>query len=389
MKVAILGGGVAGVSSAIALKKKGFDVSIYERRQSASNIGAGIVLWPNAAYVLQQLGVLSEIEAVSGHPARMRRLTSANEELGAIDIEMINSHMGHSSLSILRNDFQNILISKLKTLGVSVHYGHSVTEIKTKSPGQAEVHFQNGLELTADVLIGADGRMASHSRRYVHGNNTPVYQNFINWVGVYESNEEIFEEIAVSDYWGVGERFGIVPVTKHRAYWAGGIESANIGSRIQADYKPELSSIFSDWPEPVQMIINHTPAERINKIYVHDHDPIQTWHKNNLILIGDAAHASLPTSGQGACQALEDAWHLANLLNDNPHDLQKTFVKFTNQRFKKTAGMVMAARSFASSLFNRDEKFCKERNENSKNSDFPKVATSMAKGWSQHLPLNA
>lgn len=389
MKVAILGGGVAGVSSAIALKQKGFDVSIYERRQSASNIGAGIVLWPNATYVLQQLGVLSEIEAVSGHPARMRRVSSANEGLGAIDIEMINSHMGHSSLSILRSNFQNILISKLKSLGVSVHYGHSVTEIETKSPGQAEVHFQNGLELTADVLIGADGRMASHSRRYVHGDNTPVYQDFINWVGVYESKEEIFEDSAVSDYWGVGERFGIVPVTKHRAYWAGGIVSVDIGPRIQADYKSELSSIFSDWPEPVQMMINHTPAERINKIYVHDHDPIQTWHKNNLIVIGDAAHASLPTSGQGACQALEDAWHLANFLNDNPHDLQNAFVKFTNKRFKKTSGMVMAARSFASSLFNRDEKFCKERNENSKNTDFLKVATSIAKGWSQHLPLNA
>ncbi|MBI3187722.1 MAG: FAD-dependent monooxygenase [Gammaproteobacteria bacterium] len=68
MKIAILGGGVAGVSSAIALKQKGFDVSIYERHESASNIGAGIVVWPNAAYVLEQLGVLNEIEAVSGHP---------------------------------------------------------------------------------------------------------------------------------------------------------------------------------------------------------------------------------------------------------------------------------------------------------------------------------
>ncbi|MDH4275051.1 MAG: FAD-dependent monooxygenase [Gammaproteobacteria bacterium] len=60
MKIAILGGGVAGVSSAIALKLKGFDVSVYERCDSASNIGAGIVVWPNAAYVLEQLGVLSE-----------------------------------------------------------------------------------------------------------------------------------------------------------------------------------------------------------------------------------------------------------------------------------------------------------------------------------------
>jgi 2-polyprenyl-6-methoxyphenol hydroxylase-like FAD-dependent oxidoreductase len=230
--------------------------------------------------------------------------------------------------------------------------------------------------------------MASYTRQYVHGDNAPVYQGFINWIGVYESVEESFEEIAVADYWGLGERFGIVPVTKHKAYWAGGIASADVGSRIQTKYKAELGSIFSGWPKPVQMMINHTPVERINKIYVHDHDPIQTWYKHNLILIGDAAHAALPASGQGACQALEDAWHLSNILNDNPHDLQKYFLKFTEIRFEKTAGITMAGRGFASSLFNRDEKFCLARNENSKNTDFAKVAAAMSLGWGRHLSLN-
>lgn len=389
MKIAILGGGVAGVSSAIALKQKGFDVSIYERDEFPSNIGAGIVVWPNAAYVLEQLGVLSEIEAVSGRPTRMRRLSNANEDLGAIDIEKINNHMGYPSLSILRSDFQNILISKLESIGVAIQYAHAVTNIETKNPGQAEVRFQNGSKITADVLIGADGRMASYARQYVHGDNAPIYQGFINWVGVYESEEESFQEIAVADYWGVGERFGIVPVTKHKAYWAGGVACADIGPRNQDEYKAELGSIFSDWPQPVRTMIDHTPIERINKVYVHDHDPIQTWHKHNLIVIGDAAHAPLPTSGQGACQALEDAWHLANCLNDNPCDLQRAFIKFTKLRFEKTTSIIMAARGFASSLFNRDEKFCMARNENSRNTDFVKVAAAMSRGWSQHLPLNA
>ncbi|WP_230411977.1 FAD-dependent monooxygenase [Denitromonas iodatirespirans] len=388
MKVAILGGGVAGISSAIALKQKGFDVSIYERHESDLSIGAGIVVWPNAAYVLEQLGVLDEIEAVSGHLTRMCRLSSANEDLGAIDIERINRNMGYSSLSILRSEFQRILISRLESLGVAIQYGRTVTRIETKNPDQAEVHFQNGSKITADVLIGADGRMASHARRYVCGDNSPVYQGIINWVGVYESEEESFQEIAVADYWGVGERFGIVPVTKHKAYWAGGAACADVGPRNQYEYKAELRSIFSDWPQLVRMMTEHTPVERINKIYVHDHDPIHTWHKHNLIVIGDAAHAPLPTSGQGACQALEDAWHLANCLNENPSDLQKAFVKFTELRFEKTSGIIMAARTFASSLFSRDERFCMARNENSKNTDFAKVAAAMSGGWSQHLPLN-
>jgi len=253
MKVAILGGGVAGVSSAIALRQKGFSVSIYERRASASNIGAGIVVWPNAAYVLEQLGVLREIEAVSGRPTRMHRLSSVGEDLGAIDIEMINRHMGYPSFSILRNDFQDILISKLESLGIAVEYSHAVTKIETRNPGQAEVHFQNGSKITADVLIGADGRMASYARGYVHGDNAPVYQGFVNWIGVFESAEESLQEIAVTDYWGVGERFGIVPVTKHKAYWAGGIACDDIGARNPTEYKAELAAIFSDWPQQVQI----------------------------------------------------------------------------------------------------------------------------------------
>lgn len=389
MKIAILGGGVAGVSSAILLKQNGFDVTVYERHEAPSNIGAGIVVWPNAAYVLDQLGVLNEIKAVSGYPTRMRRLSSSNEDLGAIDIETINRHMGYPSLSILRSDFQNILLSKLESLGVAIKYEHTVINVETINTNQAEVHFLNGEKITADVIIGTDGRMASYARRYVQGDNEPVYQGFINWVGVFESAEEYFEEISVADYWGVGERFGIVPVTKSKAYWAGGIACTDINSRNPAAYKDELISIFSSWPMPVRIMIERTPIERINKIYVHDHDPIQTWHKHNLIAIGDAAHASLPTSGQGACQALEDAWHLANCLMEHPLDLQKAFVKFTDIRFEKTTNITMAGRGFALSLFNRDEKFCMARNETSKITDFAKVAEAMSRGWSQHLPLNA
>lgn len=229
--------------------------------------------------------------------------------------------------------------------------------------------------------------MASYARRYVHDDNVPVYQGFINWIGVYESGQDSFNEISIMDYWGIGARFGIVAVTKHTAYWAGGVACAGIGPRNPAEYKNELMAIFSDWPQPVQMMLDHTPVDRINKIYVHDHDPIQTWHKHNLIVIGDAAHASLPTSGQGACQALEDAWHLVHCLEETPHDLQWAFLKFTELRSEKTAGLIMGARSLAAALFNRDEKFCQARNENSRNTDFSKAAAAMSRGWARHLPL--
>jgi 2-polyprenyl-6-methoxyphenol hydroxylase-like FAD-dependent oxidoreductase len=380
MNIAILGGGVAGIASAIALILKGHDVTVYERRDADTNIGAGIVVWPNATFVLDRLGMLDDIAAVSGRPRAMRRLSRHGDDLGALDIGMIDRRMGYPSLSILRSDFQRILLARLRALGGAVRYGRKVVRIE---PG-AVVHFDDGTTLAADLVVGADGRMASCARRYVTGNATPIYQGFINWIGVCEGE---FDVDTISDYWGTGERFGIVPVARNKAYWAGGAAQATIGARDPDAYRDELQRIFVDWPAPVRRVIAGTPAARINKIYVHDHDPVPAWHRDNLVMIGDAAHAALPTSGQGACQALEDAWHLANCVEAHPGNLEQALVAFTALRFQKTAGITLAGRGLAASLFNRDEAFCRERDRASRHADYAALARAMADGWSRHLPL--
>jgi 2-polyprenyl-6-methoxyphenol hydroxylase-like FAD-dependent oxidoreductase len=320
------------------------------------------------------------VAAVAGCPRAMRRLSRAGADLGALDIGLIEARMGYPSLSVLRSDFQRILSARLQALGVAVRYGRNVARIE---PG-AVVHFDDGATLTADLVVGADGRMASCARRYVTGGNAPIYQGFINWIGVCEGE---FDVDTISDYWGTGARFGIVPVARDKAYWAGGAAQATIGTRDPDAYRDELQRLFADWPEPVRRIVATTPAARINKIYVHDHDPVPTWHRDNLVMIGDAAHAALPTSGQGACQALEDAWHLANCIEAHPGNVGQALQAFTALRFQKTAGITMAGRGLAASLFNRDEAFCRERDRASRHADYADLARAMADGWSRHLPL--
>jgi 2-polyprenyl-6-methoxyphenol hydroxylase-like FAD-dependent oxidoreductase len=317
----------------------------------------------------------------------MQRLSSKGDDLGSIDIESINEIMCYPSLSILRNDFQSILISKLKELGVSVKYGHTVSKLETTKNNKAKVYFSNNVNITADVVIGADGRMASLARKYVNGENKPIYQGFINWIGVFESDTKVFKEIAVKDYWGTGERFGIVPISQNKAYWAGGVASKNINERNPKKYKEELKSIFSSWSNVIEKVITETPVEKINKIYVHDHNPMRKWHKNNLIVIGDSSHAPLPTSGQGACQALEDAWYLAECLIENKTNIENAFTQFTELRYKKTKDIIFAGRNLASTLFNPDAEFCRIRNENSKKTDYSMVSVAMAKFWGQGMQL--
>ncbi|WP_057831874.1 FAD-dependent monooxygenase [Colwellia sp. TT2012] len=388
MNIGILGGGIGGLSTAIALKQEGFDVSVYERHSKPTEIGAGIVCWPNASFVLEQLGILGEVAKVSGSLNYMNRFSNTGESIGSLNINELNRLMKYPSYSIIRKDLMRILIRRTIELNINVHYQHDVTGL-SDNHGSTSVKFSNGKSIKPDIIIGADGRMRSLSRKYVNGSNTPIYQGFINWVGVFESKSVNFSDLSVSDYWGTGERFGIVPISNNKAYWAGGVVSEKMSEVNPSKYKSELNSLFSSWPDIITRIINETPESSINKIYVHDHDPIDKWHKNNVILLGDAAHSPLPTSGQGACQALEDAWHITRCLKENINNISKAFEQFTELRKSKTSGITMGGRQLASSIFNQDVEFCKHRNLASKNTNYQGAVIGMAKGWSSGLPISA
>lgn len=387
MNVVILGGGVAGVSSAIAFRQRGFDVSVYERTPTPSTLGAGFVMWPNACFVLEQLELLDEIELVSGHPLQMRRYNQYGDPLGAIDIRTINSRLGYASLSVLRNDFHIALCSKLESLGVRIRYGAALTGF-TAHNDRVTAQINGSETIDADLFVSADGRMSSVARTQLLCAEKPVYQNFVNWIGVCDAASDICEPTVIEDYWGVGRRFGIVPINSKKAYWAGGeclkaIGSANPNASLQ-----ELRCTFSGWPDPVQRMIDETDLSSINKIFVHDHDPIDCWHNRNVIVIGDAAHAPLPTSGQGACQALEDAWHLVNCVIASSGDLEVALTTFTRIRSRKTKGIITGGRSFAQSLFNTDAQYCERRDELAKEANYAAMAKGMADNWANGLPLD-
>jgi 2-polyprenyl-6-methoxyphenol hydroxylase-like FAD-dependent oxidoreductase len=391
MDIGILGGGIGGLSAAIALKQAGFDVSVYERHTKLSDIGAGIVCWPNACFVLEQLGTLEDVRKVSGSLQSMNRLTDTGEVIGSLDIKKLNGLMSYPSYSILRQDLMSILEKRANELNIPIFYQHQVTGIKhADSNCNTSVHFQNGLKIEPTVIVGADGRMKSFARQFVNGDNAPIYQGVINWIGIYETSEHNFihNPLSVMDYWGVGERFGIVPVSNTKAYWAGGVASKYITENNPENYKEELELLFSEWPTPIIDIIKNTQTKHINKIYLHDHNPIQTWHKRNLVLLGDSAHSALPTSGQGACQALEDAWHLALCLQEHTGNLEKAFQQYRSIRFDKTTSITMSGRHLATSIFNNDEAFCQQRNAVNKQMDYDAMAGGMAQLWSEGLPLN-
>lgn len=387
MQIAILGAGVAGVSAAIALTVRGHAVQVYERRHASATLGAGVTLWPNATFVLDELGILDRVHAVSGRPQSMQRFDAAGAPLGVIDIRAIDRQMGHPTLSIFRRDLQRVLLDRLGELGVVVSYGRGANEV-----GERGVHawtrLEDGEEITADAVVGAEGRMSSAARRYVNPGATAIYQGFLNWVGIAESSDPLVEDPhAIIDLWGTGLRFGVVPLGARRAYWAGAKAMPLDAIRAPEDLRAELQAQFADWPAVVQRIIDASPGPSLRTIAVHDLEPMPRWHRGRVVVIGDAAHASLPTSGQRACQALEDAWHLARCLGPNEPDPEATFEIFTGVRQMKTRNITLAGRHLASSIFHADPDVCRSRDERKRGADHQQLAATMATNWSARLPL--
>ena len=389
MEIGILGGGIAGLSVALALRKQGHNPRVYERRAVPATMGAGVTLWPNASFVLEELGLLQDIAAIGGRPLTMRRQDAAGNALGGLDIALLDRTMGYPTYTVLRRHLQEVLLDHAARLGIAVEFGRRAMSIELDAHGRAVAHFENGASIRPDLLIGADGRMGSVARKFVAGDNTPVYQGFVNWIGVAQAPHALVDDMAIQDFWGAGERFGCVPIRPDLVYWAAAQVRLLNEATPTADMRKEVEDLFAEWPEPVAHLIRSTPANAIRLIAVHDLEPLHTWSRANVLLVGDAAHAPLPTSGQGACQALEDAWHLARCLDGASGGLDDVFQAFSRIRAPKTARLAEQGRVFARGLFATDPGTCRIRNERAKASDPVSDVQVLAAGWGQGLPMPA
>ena len=329
---------------------------VYERRPAPATMGAGVTLWPNAGFVLADLELLDEVLALGGTPAAMHRYDAQGRSLGGLDIEPLDRLMGYPTCAILRTDLQAVLLRRAREAGVPVAFGREATAIANDPDGRAVVHFADGGRLSPDLVIGADGRMSSVARAHVAGGNAPVYQGFVNWIGVAESSRDLVDGAAIHDYWGHGERVGIVALGRRKVYWAGAqaqtLEQARASAAAAQDGEwRKVRRLFESWPDPIGAVIDATPPRALRLIAVHDLEPLARWHRGNVLLVGDAAHAPLPTSGQGACQALEDAWHLARCLEDPAMgpgaELEQALERFGGLRREKTEAITRQARYFA------------------------------------------
>ena len=194
------------------------------------------------------------------------------------------------------------------------------------------VRFSNGEDVEGDFLIGADG-IQSVVRAQIHGPEGPRFAGYTAWraVATFEMEPEI------SESWGHGRRFGIVPIGNGRVYWfatknalEGELESAN-------RRKQELQKLFEGWHQPIEALIDATDSDLILRNDVYDRVPLKVaWGEGLVTLLDDAAHPTTPNLGQGACQAIEDAIVLAGIFRGSA-SVEAALRKYEGQRRARTA----------------------------------------------------
>jgi 2-polyprenyl-6-methoxyphenol hydroxylase-like FAD-dependent oxidoreductase len=336
VKVIVIGGGIGGLTAAIALHKAGIEAHAYERASALREVGAGISLWANALHALDELGladairphVLSELHAGLRTWRGAVLSSAASDELTkrfAIPIAVMH-----------RADLLAVLASQVSPQ--HLHLNYECAGFVQDAEG-VTAQFTNGEAARGDVLIGADG-LHSVVRAQLFGDQPPRYSGYTAWRAVVPTTNT---RIVPSESWGPGQRFGIIPLSDGRVYWYA-TKNLPEGERdAPGQAKQNLLRLFRGWHDPVEALIQATDESAILRNDIYDRDPLPRWSENRVTLLGDAAHPMTPNLGQGGCQAIEDAVVLAACLA-NCDRVDSALRRYQDRRIPRTSAIVLQSR---------------------------------------------
>jgi 2-polyprenyl-6-methoxyphenol hydroxylase-like FAD-dependent oxidoreductase len=297
--VVVVGGGIAGLSAAIGLRRSGHEVVVLERAPRIDPIGAGLTLFANAMGALDRLGMRDAVAAKGAPAIRSAILTSKGRELARVPGDLLEG-----TIAIHRADLQR----ELADAAGEVRLRAEVTAVEERDDG-VFARGADGKEERGDLLVGADG-VRSVVRSAI-ADVRPRYAGYTAWRGV---SPAPVEPGRLTESWGVGERFGLIDIGRGRTYWFA-TKNAPEGEPDEPEgKKAEILRRFSGWHDPIAAIAESADEGAILRNDVYYLEPLRRWSEGRVVLVGDAAHATTPGVGQGAAQAIEDAVVLADRL---------------------------------------------------------------------------
>jgi 2-polyprenyl-6-methoxyphenol hydroxylase-like FAD-dependent oxidoreductase len=273
------------------------DATVYERAPVLREVGAGMMLWPNATRVLKELCVLDRVISHSGPNDYFLVRDSGGKTL-------MNIALGRFDVPALCTRRSDLLAALLAGLPKDrVQLGCELTGFE-QTHAKVRLDFANGTSAEHDAVIGADG-LHSRVRSRLFGAVKPIYRGYVVWRGIAEYTGDALPAGFNSETWGHGHRFGILNTGGGRFTW---YATANVPENHPDDpegRKTRLQRMFADWHEPIPELIDAAATILRNDAY--DLPFLPRWGERRVTLLGDAAHPCTPNLGQGGCMALEDA----------------------------------------------------------------------------------
>jgi 2-polyprenyl-6-methoxyphenol hydroxylase-like FAD-dependent oxidoreductase len=339
----VIGGGIAGPVTALALRRAGIDATVYEGRPSAADdLGAMLTLAPNGLNALRIVGADQVVEAI-GHPVPgVVMADSAGNELadfaGFPDLP--------ATRALARAELFEALADHTRAQGVAMHYDSRLTSV-VEGPDGVTAVFADGRSATADVLIGADGIRSTVRALIDPSAPGPAYAGVLSFgasvrgSGVPAKSERM--------YFAFGKAFlGYWQTPQDDIVWFGSLPhpepmtAAAARAVPAAEWLARLRELYAGHV-PGEVLLGHTDPEQLIVVGPMEFMPsMRNWHRGRMVLVGDAVHAPSSSSGQGASQAIESAVELARCLRDLP-DATSAFAAYEHLRRPRVEAIAMDA----------------------------------------------
>lgn len=313
-RVIVIGAGIGGLSAAIALRRAGIPVAVFEQSSELKEVGAGVGLQLGAVKALKRIGMLEPIMAVSSEPLQALELRNwrTGKVLAKLPQGEVAGDVGLFALNIHRGD---LLATLAEHAGEVVTLGAQCVSCEQDANG-VTARFSDGREERGAILVGADG-LHSTIRRALHGEPVLRYSGYTVWRSMPPFRDSRLSEGYPQQAVGPGGGFGLHP-KGDLVYWFASMARPEGAPVDPEGHKHELRGLYGDWYSPIPELIEATPEDHIFQGDIYDLKPLARWGKGRATLLGDAAHATTPALGQGAGMSIEDGAVLAEELALDP-----------------------------------------------------------------------
>ncbi|WP_422740451.1 FAD-dependent oxidoreductase [Micromonospora sp. WMMD729] len=334
----VVGGGIGGLSAALALHRRGWRVTVLERAAELREVGAGLTLMANSLRALDALGLGATLRSGAHGEAPGGIRNPRGQWLSRVDPAEMVRQLGTTALGVHRATLHRVLREALPAS--SLRTGATVEHVESDTD-HATVHYHGAdgpQSLDADLVVGADGLRSRLRAQLWPDIPAPVYAGSTTWRAAVAFPDPLPTAIT----WGPGAEFGMVPIGADHVYWYAA-RNAPPGGRAP-DELAAVREHFGGWHDPIPALLAATPPGVVLRNDIHHlATPLPSYVRGRVALLGDAAHAMTPNLGQGACQAIEDAVVLGVVCADGAAGLPAALTAYDEQRRGRTQAVARAS----------------------------------------------